>query len=116
MSIYATWLDFGFDENWEDGDETAPPWLYSGSHVLPEQNDARGGQVEVGVIPNHVCAYRAGEENPELDERVLAAHKCGFVRLGVGGDGPFQTVVLDAAHVRELRDMLTTWLDTDIVW
>lgn len=113
MSAYGTWLML------DDNDERGAPIAYQGSHVIPDPGaDRREGWLEVGAIPNHVLAYRNGEEATiESDDETLAAYKMEAIRLGLGnGHDTEVTVVLDTAQVRALRDVLTAWLEQEVTW
>ena len=113
MGAYGTWLML------HDEDELGAPVRYDGSHVVPGESSARCGWLEVGVVPNHVLARRAGVTGEAPED--LAAFKAPFLRLGVGAtglleEGPQATVVLDQAQVRALADALTAWLEADVAW
>ena len=140
MSIYATWLSIedaretaaemeaagisygviGEDGPIDDLDELDPeeldaPIVYEGSHVLPSDNDRRGGSVEVAAIPHHIT--RDGRD--DASEGALK----DWLRLSVDSldsiktykDAPYvsggsATVVLTRNQVERLRDTLTAWL------
>lgn len=140
MSIYATWLSIedaretaaemeaagisygviGEDGPIDDLDELDPeeldaPIVYEGSHVLPSDNDRRGGSVEVAAIPDHIT--RDGRD--DASEGALK----DWLRLSVDSldsiktykDAPYvsggsATVVLTRNQVERLRDTLTAWL------
>lgn len=61
MSIFATFLDF-------DGAEGPAPIVYRGSHILPSDDDERGGMVMLALIPSFI--NRTGDDGPE-DEAPL---------------------------------------------
>lgn len=139
MSIYGSWLILSDDEH-EDGCavyvETSPgvldwsgkpcdcgtprsPLVYEGSHVLPSDTDRRGGSVDVAAIPDHIDR----DDRPELPEGTLK----DWLRLSVDSDDshterngkPYvpagrAAVILTRAHVAELRDTLTAWLDREV--
>lgn len=110
MSIYASFLTF-------DGDEPPAPIVYRGSHILPSDEDDRGGLLMLALIPSFIS--RTGDDGPE-DEAPLP-----WLRLSVAarivtrqdvqpgemvGTAPdMQDVLLDASQVREVRDALTGW-------
>lgn len=138
MSIYGTWLSLGDDEH-EDGCaiwvEVEPgcfehsgkpcdcgiprsPIVYEGSHVLPSDDDRRGGSLDVAGIPDFVT--RDGRDNAQGEGLK------DWLRLSVGAlpslerydgkpyvAGGHATVVLTRSHVEELRDTLTAWLDRE---
>lgn len=93
------------------------PIIYRGSHVNPADNDPRGGSIDVAAIPNHChpsVRFSDTDEGPPV----------WFLRLSVDEDDATYhgmqpgsaTIVLDRAQVAELRDTLTTWLDTEDRW
>lgn len=137
MSIYATWLVLDECEHEEDCGiwvESDPgcfeatgrcdcgrprsPLVYEGSHVLPSDDDRRGGHVLACAIPDHIT--RDGRD--DAPEGALK----DWLRLSVGNPpsveqrrgkpyvpGGQAVVVLDRAHVTELRDTLTAWLERE---
>jgi hypothetical protein len=134
MSIYGTTLSLGDDEH-EEGCaiwvEVEPgcfehsgkpcdcgipraPIVYEGSHVLPSDDDRRGGGLDVAEIPDHI--EREGRE-PPFDYLRLSVRNLPSRELWKGspyvsaGDA---TVVLDRPLVKELRDTLTAWLNREL--
>jgi len=144
VSIYGTWLtiedarlwaeemadagieagiinDGGPVDDFEalDPDHLDAPIVYEGSHILPSNEDRRGGSVEVAAIPNHIERH----DRPELPDGALK----DWLRLGVTSkdgseqreDGrPYQEggdamVILHRRHVERLRDCLTNWLERE---
>jgi hypothetical protein len=95
MSIYATWLMMG-----EDEDATAPI-VYRGSHVLPSDTDRRGGGFELGAIPDYVD----GQGQPTGPHDLL--------RVSVWTDQVGATVLLDRDQVERVRDQLSVWLERE---
>jgi hypothetical protein len=142
VSIYGTFfcLDGEGDEHSRDCEkyiETAPdcfeqsgklcscgawrnqPIVYEGSHVLPSDDDRRGGTIELAEIPQHI----AREGRNDAPEGALK----DWLRLGVwSGESTEQhngapyvaagdaTVILTREHVTELRDALTGWLEREV--
>lgn len=116
MSIYSTWLTIEDDRQVQASMAAEgiryevvggpirrdAPLVYRGSHVLPSGRDPRGGYVHVSAIPDHV--QREGRRPPY-----------DYLRLSVSedvvGDND-ATVVLTRRQVVELRDVLTTWLES----
>jgi hypothetical protein len=131
VSIYGTRLSLSNDEH-EDGCaiwvEVEPgcfehsgnpcdcgipraPLVYEGSHVLPGDDDRRGGGIDVAEIPNHI--EREGRE-PPFDYLRLSVYNLPSIETYKGK--PYvaagnAAVVLDRLLVEELRDTLTAWLD-----
>lgn len=130
MSIYATWLSISGDDHEEgcaiyrevergvfelSGDACdcglpRAPIIYKGSHVLPSNDDARGGSLDVAGIPEHV--RRDGRS--DAPEGALK----DWVRLSVYEDREtpergvgVATVVLTREQVERLRGTLTAWLE-----
>jgi len=110
VSIYATWLCI------DDDDEHGEPWVYEGSHILPQETDLRGGWLEFGAIPDHI--EREGVPGGKEGERK------DWCRIGIGEYVTMQqrqavpgeaTVILHREQVRELRDTLSQWLAAEEV-
>ena len=92
------------------------PLIYQGSHVSPDETDARGGFVYVCAIPNHCHPdSRMGSDEGKPVE---------FLRLSVREDRATYgesmigdaTVVLERAQVKKLHETLTQWLKSDERW
>lgn len=76
------------------------PLVYQGSHILPSENDERGGDVDIALIPGFI--ERDGRDQAfENDDAVWP-----YLRFGVNGE----TVVLTERNVREVADTLNHWL------
>lgn len=98
-------------------DDLDAPIVYEGSHVLPSDDDRRGGCVDLAVIPPHI--ERGGcDDAPREDGRVFP-----WLRLGVSAEpseleyegkpytpGGHVTVILTRSQVTRLRDSLDDWL------
>lgn len=102
MSIFGS---FGVFEN-EHGDYPAPI-IYQGSHVLPADDDPRGGRLCLGEIPSFIT--RDGHDMDLEDEAPRP-----WLRFSVDPDirtyeGDPTTVVLDASQVRALIYELGRW-------
>lgn len=97
MSIYATIPGI-------DGDEPCgPPWIYQGSHILPDEDDPRGGNVGLALIPSHIT--RDGR-----DDAPEEGQPWPWLRLSVDrGDDP--AVILSPAQARHLAGQLIAWAD-----
>lgn len=80
------------------------PIIYQGSHVLPSEEDKRGGTVDLALIPEHVRFWR---DNPDADVKdEPEEHPEPFLRFGVNDS----TVILTKEHVKQIVDELTWWL------
>jgi len=77
------------------------PIVYMGSHVVPSDEDAREGVVDIALIPSHIT--RDGRDDQPEDGTPWP-----FLRFGVN-EG---TVILTPRNVRQIRDTLTDWLDS----
>jgi len=112
MSIYSTWLHLAAETctGHPDGvDCECVPVTYLGSGVTPDAESPRGGSFDVAAIPNHCHPDAVGSDRvdgPSVD----------FLRVSVSDGGPLSTVVLNAAQVRELYDVLGLWLTLDVRW
>lgn len=120
MSIYASWRGISGDTcahparvGWARGNgnpcpgceecRTGAPWVYQGSHVLPERDHPRGGSLGLASIPGHI-----GNDDPEA-EHGEAVHP--WLRLDiVAGDGIIVDLVLSAEQVADLAEQLGEWL------
>lgn len=96
MSIYATTLALGGPLDDHDA-----PIAYAGSHVLPTDDDERGGALDLAAIPGHVQlrgrpALSDGEDWPYHP----------WLRVSVNE----QTVVLDRDQAVALAAELHRWL------
>lgn len=136
VSIYATWLTIGDERQWvaamaanginagviRDGDpapaDLDAPIVYQGSHILPSDDDRRGGGIDVAVIPDHIT--RDGRD--DAPEGALK----DWLRLSVDSEdsdtqhegktyvpGGRAVVVLTPWQVERLRDTLTEWLERE---
>jgi hypothetical protein len=138
MSIFATWLSLGEDEHEEgcaiwvevepgcfefsgkpcDCGTPRSPLVYEGSHVLPSDEDRRGGGIDVAGIPDFI--ERDGRDDAQgeglRDWLRLSVHahpskeRWEGKPYVAGGDA---TVVLTRPLVEELRDTLTAWLERE---
>lgn len=127
MSIYASLLTIEDEREWisklqsegidagviRDGDprpeDLDAPFVYQGSHVLPQPNHPRGGSVSTAGIPAHVRFWR---ENPEADteeEPELPWEPYMRLSVGEGGTGEDATVILNLDQVRRLIEGLIDW-------
>ena len=93
------------------------PYVYRGSHVLPEPGDPQGGSVDLAYVAAHVRFWR---DHPGADAAGEPERGCEpFLRLGVSehpstpnrsvGDA---TVLLSADQVRRLAGALAGWLES----
>lgn len=99
MSIYASIP--GIDDNAPCG----PPWCYQGSHVLPDEDDQRGGTVGLALIPSHIT--RDGRDDQPTDGTPWP-----WLRLSVDVRAIDPAVVLNPAQARHLAQQLTDWADS----
>ena len=130
MSIFASWAApddreheddcahwLKHDGYWEpsgkpcDCGQPHAPIIYQGSHVLPSDDDPRGGSVDIASIPEHI----ERDDRPELPEGTPKP----WLRLGLyqhtASDGsdlhPGQaTLILDRRGVQTMRDAFDAWL------
>lgn len=101
MSIYATIEGLGGDG---DPDDLGAPWFYQGSHVLPADDDPRGGEIGLALIPCHIT--RDGR-----DDRPEDGTPWPWLRLSLDTDGDEPTVLINPAQARHLAGQLTAWAD-----
>jgi hypothetical protein len=85
------------------------PLVYQGSHVLPSDDDPRGGDVDLSIIPGFI---ERSPDRPPLSDWDQPYHP--WLRLSVtdhAEDGRMVTVVLDRWQVERMRDGLNFWLE-----
>ena len=132
LSIYASIFSIEDERQWiadmeKDGikagvirdgdpefDHLDAPIIYQGSHVMPDESDARGGSVGLAHIAAHVRFWR---DNPDAAVDQEPDSGCEpYLRLDVQahadtyGGGGDATVVLTLRQARRLRDALSEHL------
>lgn len=131
VSIYCTWLDIHNPEEWaeemaasgfkaitlgEEGGEQPllAPIVYQGSHVLPSNEDRRGGHVDLAAIPDFI--ERPGREQGPHDWMRLSVY-CEQSDTEYQGkplsEAGRAVVVLDREQIKALRDTMTEWLQRE---
>lgn len=98
MSIYASISGLS------DDDEAGPPWTYQGSHILPTEEDTRGGSVGLAFIPGHIT--RDGRDDQPDNSRPWP-----WLRLSVDTRPEDPAVILNPTQARHLAEQLTAWAD-----
>jgi hypothetical protein len=98
-----------------DPEDLDAPYVYRGSHILPERDDPQGGAVELASIAAHVRFWRETPDAPTEQEPDYPYEP--FVRLSVSehpttpkqsmGDA---TVLLSVEQAQRLVDALTDWI------
>lgn len=107
MSIYASSFALSDDEEWEANGRA--PLVFQGSHVLPHDDDARAGCLDLAYIPGHI----ERPDRPAVDPDSEVLHpwlRLGLSTLGETGDLPHLTVVIDRQQVTALHAYLGDWL------
>lgn len=97
MSIYATTTGI------EHHEPVGAPWIYQGSHVLPSEEDPRGGEIGLAYIPSHIT--RDGRDDQPEDGTPWPWLR---VSVDTGGD---PAVLLNPAQARYLAEQLLGWAD-----
>lgn len=124
MSIFATSLSFDTDHAdncsvWVEkehhreasgdvcncGLPTAPT-VYQGSHVLPSDDDERGGYLDFGEIARFI--YR-GDPPPDQDFREDVGY--GWLHPYLRVFATEEGLILRRSQVIELRDYLSNWIE-----
>lgn len=100
MSIYASLP--GIDDEAPCG----PPWIYQGSHILPADDNPRGGSVGLALIPSHIT--RNGRDDQPEDGTPWP-----WLRLSIDVADDDPAVLLNPAQARYLAGLLTDWADDD---
>ena len=100
MSIYATIATLNPDDH---PDGPGRPHEYQGSHILPNTDSPRGGDIQLAEIPSHIT--RDGRDDQPEDGAPWP-----WLRLSV--DAYYSAdVVLDVAQARYLAEQLSDWAD-----
>jgi hypothetical protein len=99
MSIYASIP--GLDADTPPG----PPWTYQGSHILPAEDDPRGGSIGLALIPSHIT--RDGRDDQPADGTPYP-----WLRLSIDTEDDHAAVVLNPQQARYLAEQLTAWVDS----
>lgn len=99
MSIYASIP--GIDADAPCG----PPWIYKGSHILPADDDPRGGEISLALIPSHIT--RDGRDDAPENGRPWP-----WLRLYVDLPGDDPTILINPQQARHLAQQLTDWADS----
>ena len=126
MGVYATILHVQHPEDTREekeavgvltlGDDSearslGSPWAFWGSHVIPEREGLRMGQVELAAISAFVEDARLGVPEAYYREGWLP-----WLRLSVGTESSLGShpsiVVLDAAQATKIQDTLDEWLSS----
>jgi hypothetical protein len=96
MSIYGSWFDL---DDWSD---LQAPIIYQASHIMPTDDDPRGGSVDVAGIAGFIP--RDGRALCDDYGRLVWP----WLRLSVNDQA---TVILDRAQVVGMHEKLGEWLD-----
>lgn len=80
------------------------PLVYQGSHVMPSEDDKRGGYLDIALIPGHVRVYR---DDPGASSEADDLPPEPYLRFGVN-EG---TVILTRHNVEQIHETLTWWLE-----
>ncbi|MCX4911860.1 hypothetical protein [Streptomyces sp. NBC_00878] len=90
MSVWGTIMDL----------EDDPPCAYRGSHILPSEDDPKGGVVQLAEVPSHIT--RDGRDDQPEDGTPWP-----WLRLSVNQDD----AVLSRSQVRQVYESLGAWLE-----
>lgn len=80
--------------------EEDPPYVYQRSHILPSEDDVRGGDVQLAEVPSHIT--RDGRDDQPEDGRPWP-----WLRVSVGQED----AVLHARQVRQAWESMGAWLE-----
>jgi len=81
------------------------PLVYQGSHVMPSEDDERGGHLDIALIPGHVRMYRDNPDTDSAGEDDLPPEP--YLRFGVNES----VVILTRRNVEQIHATLTWWLE-----
>jgi len=130
LSIYGTFFAIEDERQWmagleaqgikagvvrdgePDPEDLDAPYVYQGSHVLPEPSDPRGGSVQLAHVAAHVRYYRENPDGRDEPDRPLEP----WVRLSIDEaagveSGGSVTVLLDVAQAGRLAAALRDWIE-----
>lgn len=106
MSIYASIPGVGAED---DDPEAGQPWRYLGSHILPAEEDPRGGSIGLALIPSHIT--RDGRDGQPEDGAPWP-----WLRLSLDGCDHNRvldpTLILNPVQARRLAEQLSAWADS----
>lgn len=93
------------------------PYIYQGSHVLPEQDHPRGGAVSLAHISAHVRFWREHPDAPIEEEPWLPSEPFLRFSLDESREAPKRyegsaTVLLTVEQAIRLRDSLDWWISS----
>lgn len=98
MSIYTSMP--GVD----DEEPCGPPWIYQGSHILPADDDPRGGEIGLALIPSYIT--RDGRDDQPEDGKPWP-----WLRMSIVDSDGINDVILTPAQARHLAEQLAGWAD-----
>ena len=98
MSIYASIPSV------DDEAPCGPPWVYQGSHILPDEDDPRGGSIGLALIPGHIT--RDGRDDQPDD-----AVPWPWLRVSIDTPGNEPVGLVNPAQARYLAGCLIDWAD-----
>ena len=97
----------GYCDGCDECEQVGSAYIYGGSHVLPEANHGRAGEIDCAYLSNFVRHYRnEGLEREEPDGIEP------WLRLSVRALHGADTVVLDRKQVEVMAGRLLDWLAT----
>ena len=80
--------------------EEDPPYVYQRSHILPSEDDPRGGDVQLAEVPSHIT--RDGRDDQPEDGRPWP-----YLRMSLNTED----AVLHARQVRQVWESMGAWLE-----
>jgi hypothetical protein len=103
VSIYATIPGLGKPD---EGDDPAAgiPLVYQGSHILPSEDDRRGGHIGLAQIPSHIT--RDGRDDTPTDGRPWPWLRLHLVDWP---EDEAPCLLLNPTQARHLAHLLTDW-------
>lgn len=99
MSIYASISGLDTDE------PPGPAWTYQGSHILPAEDDPRGGVIGLALIPSHIT-------RDARDDQPADGTPWPWLRMSIDDTDGHAAAVLNPALARHLAQQLTDWADS----
>lgn len=105
MSIYVSIPGVG-DLAGGDDEQAGELTRYQGSHMLPAEDDPRGGHIGLAEIPSHITRDGRGDQPED-------GASWPWLRLHVADVPPDDPcVILTPAQARHLAAQLTGWADS----
>lgn len=78
------------------------PYRYLGSHILPSEDDPRGGSIGLALIPSHIT-------RDSRDDQPEGGAPWPWLRVHIDTDTDDPCVIITPAQARRLAQQLNDW-------